>query len=348
MDCKSAFPASNAGADFILRSCDGVDFPVHRSILAVASPVFKDMLTLGDAAPDEMNNGLPVCTTITEDNVALRTLLRFCYPREHPTALSLDEVIPALAAAFKYQMEGTQAMAALKTQLTAHAPTDTLRVFVVAVRYGLEDEARIAARAALHHDVYHVMSQNVGELAHFPATALQRLVQFMQQCRDRCARRCEPATPYGECTFLWMVKDDYPMGEFGEFVSGGRWFPHELQSCTCKNAMEICFAYNPLWIWRAPRWWWEFVQAMKGRLRLRPLGETVRNPELLRETHKNDPAAPSCDACRVGIDSFQLMQKFIDFMASEVDRWTYEVCNRIIRMNGANQCFSSPPKRHSV
>ena len=43
---KAAFPFDEGDADATLRTSDNVEFGVHRVILSLASPIFKDMFSM--------------------------------------------------------------------------------------------------------------------------------------------------------------------------------------------------------------------------------------------------------------------------------------------------------------
>jgi hypothetical protein len=65
--------------NFIIRSSDNVDFRVHKPILAVASPFFKDLLSLPQPSDSESVDGLPV-VQLTEDSELLNSLVSTLYP----------------------------------------------------------------------------------------------------------------------------------------------------------------------------------------------------------------------------------------------------------------------------
>ena len=78
----ATFPLDNVGlpsGGVILRSADCVDFRVYKSILAIASPVFRDMFDVGKADATE---GLLPDNPIRLDGVSVedfRQLLRAIY-----------------------------------------------------------------------------------------------------------------------------------------------------------------------------------------------------------------------------------------------------------------------------
>jgi hypothetical protein len=65
--------------NFIIRSSDFVDFRVHKLVLAVASPFFKDLLSLPQPSDSESIDGLPV-VQLSEDSELLNSLVSILYP----------------------------------------------------------------------------------------------------------------------------------------------------------------------------------------------------------------------------------------------------------------------------
>lgn len=66
-------------ANLIIRSSDFVDFRVHKQVLAMASPVFKDLLSLPQPPDSESDDGLPV-VNLFEDSELLHSLISIIYP----------------------------------------------------------------------------------------------------------------------------------------------------------------------------------------------------------------------------------------------------------------------------
>jgi len=138
-------------ADLVLRSCapDAVDFYVHRCILSTASPFFREMFTLPQPPADD---GKPIPTPIldvSESADALDKLLRFVYPVADPPIATLDELVLVLGAACKYDM--LVVVESLRRHLVeprfiTEAP---LRVYAIATRYDLDEEAKIASKYTL-------------------------------------------------------------------------------------------------------------------------------------------------------------------------------------------------------
>lgn len=144
------FKASDA--DLILVSCEQespAQFHVHRSILAAASPFFHDMLTL----PQPTTPNEPPLVSVSETCGTLDTLLRFVYPLPDPVINSLDELVPILAAAAKYDF--TAVISALRKLLVQphFIKTSPTRVYAIACRYDLEHEAKFASSFTLGSNI---------------------------------------------------------------------------------------------------------------------------------------------------------------------------------------------------
>jgi hypothetical protein len=65
--------------NLIFRSSDLVNFRVHKSVLATASPFFKDLLSLPQPSDSEIVDGLPI-VQMSEDSELLNSLISNLYP----------------------------------------------------------------------------------------------------------------------------------------------------------------------------------------------------------------------------------------------------------------------------
>lgn len=155
---SSAFKSVNP--DIILRSADGVDFRVTKSVLVEASPFFHAMLSLpqpdttsqvDSTSAATMLDGLPVIA-LTESSRVLDALLRICFPVEPPDEELKDlKLIDALlSVGDKYDMTRVvyEARKALRTPEFSE-PGTALKVYIIAYRHRLANEARKAARDML-------------------------------------------------------------------------------------------------------------------------------------------------------------------------------------------------------
>ena len=83
-------------ADLIIRSSDSVDFRVHKPVLSMASPVFKDLLSLPQPPDSETVDGLPV-VRLPEGSELLNSLVSMLYPVCTVIPNSYDKVLCLLA-----------------------------------------------------------------------------------------------------------------------------------------------------------------------------------------------------------------------------------------------------------
>jgi hypothetical protein len=74
---SEAFDVSDT--NLIIRSSDLVDFRVHKPVLAMASPFFKDLLSLPQPSDSETVDGLPV-VQLPEGSELLNSLVSILYP----------------------------------------------------------------------------------------------------------------------------------------------------------------------------------------------------------------------------------------------------------------------------
>jgi hypothetical protein len=111
-------------ADIIVRASDLTTFPVHKSVLASSSWVFRDMFTLPWPQNNEMVNGLPV-VDISEDAELVRSLITIIYPIPSEIPASYDRILALLAAAQKYDMGAVQS--SIRAEVAQQTATCTRR-----------------------------------------------------------------------------------------------------------------------------------------------------------------------------------------------------------------------------
>jgi len=127
-------------ADIILRALGPPkhDFRVHKVLLSLASPVFKDMFslpqpTLGDSA--ESTVAEVEIVEVTDPADALDIVLRIIYPFDPPSLDgNFNTIVECLVIADKYDIK--RAKLQLCSALTRMGATEPLRVYAVASRFG--------------------------------------------------------------------------------------------------------------------------------------------------------------------------------------------------------------------
>ena len=180
----SAFFTTDGG-DIILRAGPETgsnhDFCVHKTILSLASPVFKDMLAFPqplDQTSDEQHQ-LPV-VVIPESPEVFDIILRFIYPGvEPPLKITKRSTLSALLfMADKYDIPSIYPMLreSLKARLSPYSD-HCLWVYVMACRFGFSEVAKEAAKWSSKSSLSGLT--NSEDIRHVSSTDLYRLVQFV-------------------------------------------------------------------------------------------------------------------------------------------------------------------------
>jgi hypothetical protein len=99
----SSYSFDAEDADLVLRTADSEEFRVHRCILSVASPVFRDMFAFPQ--PHESTPQLPY-VDLPETTTTLDILLRYVYPIPSPKIEDFVTLTNVLVSAEKYGAEG--------------------------------------------------------------------------------------------------------------------------------------------------------------------------------------------------------------------------------------------------
>lgn len=143
-------------ADLVLRSSspDPVDFRVHKCILAAASPFFHHMFELPQPLPESKAcaSDIPI-VDVSESSQTLEWLLRYVYPVPKPDICSLDNLVSVLEAAAKYDFIAVTDYLRMLLISQPFLEADPVRVYAIACRFDLDEEARIASRYTLSVNV---------------------------------------------------------------------------------------------------------------------------------------------------------------------------------------------------
>jgi hypothetical protein len=168
-------------ASIILRSSDQANFRVHKSVLAMSSPFFKDLLSLPQPPDDELVDGLPV-VPLSEDAGLLNSLISLLYPISPVIPGSYEEVFALLAACQKYDMESVQSNIRASIKLgTFPAPekSEAFSAYAMASSMGLVPEMENAARLTLGQPM---TFESLGEgLRSFKGGALCELIRYRKR-----------------------------------------------------------------------------------------------------------------------------------------------------------------------
>ena len=115
------------------------DFRVHKLILSLASSVFRNMFGVPQPRSHTPNIDVDV-VDVTDPPRALDLVLKLIYPFPPPKVDDLDLLVQGLIIADKYNIEGVRVR--LREPLNKLMKEEPLRVYAIALRFGLEEEAR--------------------------------------------------------------------------------------------------------------------------------------------------------------------------------------------------------------
>ncbi|KAF7348780.1 BTB domain-containing protein [Mycena venus] len=179
-----------AGADAILRSSDGADFYVHRTILSLVSPVFETMFSLPQA---ESSPAVPIIDLQEGPAVLLSGHI--------PNVETLDELREVIEVLMKYDMQ-CQIPVAIQ-HLEKHYSSRPLAVYAIASRHQWKDVAVAAARGSLKHPLRVLLEDSPPELEGVTAVAYHNLLQYHSRCGE-AARLTTTSLKW----FLWPATLD--------------------------------------------------------------------------------------------------------------------------------------------
>ncbi|KAH9011326.1 hypothetical protein EDB85DRAFT_2043226 [Lactarius pseudohatsudake] len=183
-------PFDRGDSDVTIRSCDRVDFQVHKATLGIASAAFEDMFTApGPSLPGQ--GQVKQVIDLTEKSKTLHHLLSVIYPMKPIVPDTVEDALSLLSACQKYQMDYTATR--IRALIRAHTPPlftveNSFRAYGIASRYHLEEEALLSARLTLECPL---TLDGCGEdLCFISGTDLFRLYGYRKEC-IKVAKKCE-------------------------------------------------------------------------------------------------------------------------------------------------------------
>lgn len=184
------YPFNLADADFVIQSCDGMKFRVHKILLKLhTDPKHAGKTLLGDSGGGLQIDGLPGAI-IPEVGSILDELLTLCYPSAE---LGCSNIIADwLTSRFRDGLKVMHAARRLgvaslvetyKSQMEFHTPREPLAMYCVAISLEWASEARCAAE---------IIAKTFDEVIGFtplmdymPATEYHKLLSFCHRYRQK-------------------------------------------------------------------------------------------------------------------------------------------------------------------
>ncbi|KAF9501353.1 hypothetical protein BDN71DRAFT_1585085 [Pleurotus eryngii] len=179
------FNASDADIILVPNDPEPFEFRVHKCVLAVASPFFRTMFSLSQ--PDNPGSDAPSLPLIpvSEPKSTIEVLLQFVYPIPDPPIRTLEELTTMLGAAIKYEFE-CLVTSLRKLLVSPHSlQSQPVRVFAIACRFDLDDEAKTASRYTLRVNVLDCPLSD--DLKHISADSYHQLLDLHRR-RPRTAQ----------------------------------------------------------------------------------------------------------------------------------------------------------------
>ncbi|KAA1470182.1 hypothetical protein DENSPDRAFT_835919 [Dentipellis sp. KUC8613] len=270
-------PFRDADADIVLRSCDRVDFHVHKFILSKSSPIFIDMLAMPQP-PDAGGSPELSVVNMTEDSRALKILLGFMYAHAYfPSFGHFDDIKIALDLIRKYEMPGPMDM--LKRCLMNVAPTAPERVFALAWRYEWKD---IVLAAAKHADGRLPLGpSDFAEFRNVSGEAFWKLQDYQNRRKAVVA----------QLALNW--KAWLNPSRLGRPVAG------KPNRCYCVQYRRGTRSKDWAHALTVPYWWVEHMSRLYNALAKDPRSEIITSAAILGPTLKD---AGKCEVCRDGVE----------------------------------------------
>ena len=190
-------------ADLVLRTVDSKQFRVHRCILSVASPVFRDMFAFPqphDSTHQLSHVDLPEMTT------TLDILLRYVYPIPSPKIDDFVTLTNVLVSAEKYGAEGV--ISRLRAILVSphFLDLDPLRVYAIACRWSFLEEARLASARTVYTDLVKGGEECMADMKYMSGLDYHRLLVLQQARRETVQKAVTDQPAPGGCCSIGFIE----------------------------------------------------------------------------------------------------------------------------------------------
>ena len=182
MSNDEKFDAVDADVILRVRGPPKRDFRVHKLILSLASPFFKDLFSLPQPTTP-ISHSSTQSETVQTDVVevidpprALDAVLRMIYPFTPPSfGGNLDMIVECLTIADKYEIKG--AMSQLRSALSGVNASQVLQVYAIASRFGFTGLVKSTSQSIISSVNLMGVPQLPSDFEFIPATTYHKLVR---------------------------------------------------------------------------------------------------------------------------------------------------------------------------
>ena len=309
---------SKPDPDIVLRSSDGVQFRVRKSLLSQASPVFNDMFSV--PSPDS-DLDTPIID-LSEPSETLNLILDLCHTYSPFTSLrinSLSDIANLLQAADKYDIESIQIRALSSLAQTEFLENEPLRVYAIASRFGAHETAALAAQRVLRYPLLH--AEYFSELELVNGGTIYRILHYHKQCSAAALKVATDHTWIRDGTYVFI---DCPGADSDGDGDGDADLDDDLKgfetSTTIRTHRSNRYKNGYPKSVSVHRWWSKFMATTKVALQESIAAVTIRDMGRVTEALSS---AFLCRHCRKRVKSD--FAKFLDAFVNEVEERTNDV-----------------------
>lgn len=294
------FDDASEDADLILKSSDNVYHYVNKTILAVVSPVFKDMTSNPNQAPlsaQEFVDRCP-CVPVQDTSSELYQLLSWCDPRGIPS-FTIDAMQITLKLADKYCMDAViRRIENVLESFDDLIKAECIRIYALSIQYRFHKLVARAARYSLAIPIHQFPA--VPELDNVKGGDVQKLYAFHLACSRAAAG----------------------------YIQTGGWIKEEHLHAFCAGLLHPCrpegrptqFGTRHL---ELKKWFATYITTVKNLVSERPIADVVLESNTYRDALI---AIASCEGCRHETETFLSL---VARLAEGIDRVTQEIKVRI-------------------
>ncbi len=284
-------PFDDPEADIILQSSNKVNFHVYSVVLKLASPVFRDMFSIPQPAPQ---TNTPI-VEMEEDSTVLDIMLRLCYPGPDPRVTKLAQLTSILRVVEKYDLDGVVEKMGRDYAALADIEGEPVEAFAMACRYRWKEVALTAARASLAFTTDDLLRQEGEALKAVTGMEYHRLFQYHHTCR----LACQNITKNISWVSYYGTREDYS-------------FERHANNSVPKP--KRCSDVKQLHYRTFSSWWCNYMQEMGNKFMLQgPTSVCLTDSSLLEAI-----TASECKLCR-DVANFGDLYRFLEQFRGKID-----------------------------